>query len=137
MTCSLGRGWCQHRFRPPSMPTCPLLAPPPAGAEAAPSPLRLHSLSSCPTGCPASHEALCWPLNLAPSTTERVPLSGPSLSVQLRASSHSRPPAHPPHSHLPAPPPCAHLQLRPLPSAVSCCPPNSPLPACPHRWTPW
>lgn len=94
--------------------------------SAFPSPPALTVL--VPHGMSRQSEALCWPLNLAPSTTERVPLSGPSLSVQLRASSHSHPPAHPPHSHLPAPPPCAHLQLRPLPSAVLLTPLYPPVP---------
>ena len=91
-----------------------------------------------PLGMSRQSGALHSLLKLAPSTIERVPLSGASLHVQLRVSGHScpvRPPVFPtpafPHLHPVHISSCSPSLL--LPPR----PPNSPLPACPHRWTPW
>lgn len=63
------------QIQAPSTPTCPFSAPPPAGAEAAPSPLRLQSLLT-PLGMSLQSGVLSSPLNLALPMIERVPLSG-------------------------------------------------------------
>lgn len=68
-------GAAPTRIQAPSTPTCPFSAPLPAGAEAAPSPLRLHSLLT-PLGMSLQSGALRSPLNLALAMIERVPLSG-------------------------------------------------------------